>query len=267
MSSSPSTPATPDYTGAANATAQGNLAAQQAATQANRVNTYTPYGSLTYSQDPNNPNSWTSNVNLSSTGQQLLDQQNKTSLSLGQLQDSATSRVGDAMNSALPSTYDPTQATNNASQLIMDRLAPQQKIDQDSLNNQLANQGITAGSEAYTNAQAALGRTQNDAKQQAQLQGITLGQQQQAQTYAQQTANRNIPINDLNALRTGSQVTNPTFGSSSQQGAASGADYSGATTAAGNYAQGLYGSQTATANANNATTAGLASMAAMAFMY
>lgn len=45
-------PATPDYQGAAEATAAGNLEAARAATSANRINQYTPWGSLTYSQTP-----------------------------------------------------------------------------------------------------------------------------------------------------------------------------------------------------------------------
>jgi hypothetical protein len=45
-------PPAPDYAAAARATAQGNLEATRAATQANRINQYTPYGTLTYSQTP-----------------------------------------------------------------------------------------------------------------------------------------------------------------------------------------------------------------------
>ena len=47
-----SSPKTPDYAGAAQATAQGNLEATRAAAAANRVNQYTPYGSLVYSRNP-----------------------------------------------------------------------------------------------------------------------------------------------------------------------------------------------------------------------
>lgn len=47
-----SAPKTPDYEGAAKATAQGNLEATRAATAANRINQFTPYGSLTYTQKP-----------------------------------------------------------------------------------------------------------------------------------------------------------------------------------------------------------------------
>ena len=44
-----SAPPAPDYTGAAQATAAGNLEAARATAAANRVNQYTPYGSLEYS--------------------------------------------------------------------------------------------------------------------------------------------------------------------------------------------------------------------------
>lgn len=261
MSDSPAAPPPPDYAGAAKETAASNLAAAQQATKANRVNTYTPYGSQTYTQSATDPDSWTSNVALSSAGQSLLDQQNKTSQGLGNLQDAATQRVGATMGSAMPSAYDPTQATNNASQLINARLAPQQALDRNALNAQLANQGITQGSEAYTNAQAQLGRTQNDASQQAQLQGINLGQQQQAQQYGQQVANRNMPINELNSLRTGAQVTNPTFSTAPQQATTGGADMMAAANGANQYNMGLYNSQVSSNNSLMGAVGGLGAAA------
>lgn len=49
---SSSAPPPPDYESAAKATAQGNLEATRYATEANRINQYTPYGSLTYKQTP-----------------------------------------------------------------------------------------------------------------------------------------------------------------------------------------------------------------------
>lgn len=45
-----SPPPAPNYVGAAQATAAGNLEAAQYATKANRVNQYSPFGSITYSQ-------------------------------------------------------------------------------------------------------------------------------------------------------------------------------------------------------------------------
>jgi hypothetical protein len=47
-----STPPPPDYKAAAKETAEGNLEAARSATYANRINQVTPYGSLRYSQKP-----------------------------------------------------------------------------------------------------------------------------------------------------------------------------------------------------------------------
>jgi hypothetical protein len=243
-------PATPDYTGAAQATAAGNLENSRIATTANRVNTFTPYGSLTYSQDPNNQDKWSSTVSLSPDQQNLLNQQNRVSTNLAGMTDAATQRVGGMFGQALPGTYDPTQATNNATDLINARLLPQQQRDQADLQTQLANQGITQGSEAYNRAIEQQGRTQNDAKQQAALQGINLGQGQQAQQWQQAMANRNVPINELNALRTGSQVTNPTFSNAPQQGQVAGPDLMGA-------ASNTYNGQMQAVNAQNSNAAGM----------
>jgi hypothetical protein len=94
---SPSTPATPDYSGAAQATAQGNLDAARAATAANRVNQITPYGSLNYAETGTdkfgNP-TWTATSSLSPDMQRLYDYDIASSLGLGQLQSKGLNYVG-----------------------------------------------------------------------------------------------------------------------------------------------------------------------------
>ena len=126
MSDSPSPPPAPDYAGAANATAAGNLEAAQYATKANRVNQYTPYGNLIYSQqNPDDPNStWSSRIDLSPTGQQLLDYSNASSLGLGQQTNQALGRVNDALSQpfdqkSVQDIYDTSYKTQT------DRLDPQ----------------------------------------------------------------------------------------------------------------------------------------------
>ena len=244
-----STPAAPDYTAAAEATSAGNLANAQATTEANRVDWTTPYGNLNYTKDPNNPNKWSADMTLSPDQQTLLNQQSQTSIGLGNLQNAATNRVGDALNSPYASVYDPTKATNDAQANLMSRLQPQMDQDQSALDSKLANQGITQGSEAWNNSQRQLGNTQNDAKQQAALQAINLGQSEQAQQYQQEMANRNAPLNELSAIRSGSQVTNPTFGTSAQQATTGGTDYLGATNSQYNAA--LNASNAATGSSNS----------------
>lgn len=60
-------PPAPDYTQAAKETAAGNLEAARYATQANRINQYTPYGSLEYTRTP------TGEVNQSAYNQAMAD--------------------------------------------------------------------------------------------------------------------------------------------------------------------------------------------------
>lgn len=90
----------PDYTAAAQATAQGNLDAARAATAANRVNQVTPYGTLEYTQSGTdqygNP-TWTATTNLSGVGQQLLDADNAIALGLGGTTQAALQNVANTM--------------------------------------------------------------------------------------------------------------------------------------------------------------------------
>jgi hypothetical protein len=430
-----SAPPAPDYASAAKETAAGNLENARSTTKANRVNTFTPYGSLTYTNGQGfdqagydaamakynaqptsststttgantggyaagwdnesgfgsvpattsqttgadtrgaaprredfmtgDPDQWSAKVELSPDQQALLDQQNKTSLNLAGLQDGAASRVASALSSSFdmssvpgrsalgpmgsvfdPNTlpgyrnmgttyserqklagaydpnkapklspyYDPQQDTNNATQAIMSRVAPQLERDRSALQSRLANQGIVQGSEAYKNAVDDFGRQSNDAYIQAGLQGIDLGMKQQGQNFGQsaqgintgmaqqgqmfgqtlqnagfrqgeqaqqfgqtnqnwqnsaaqraqaaaeqqqrfqqqqqnyansfnarnqsdaerqasiqeQAYLRSLPLNELNALRTGAQVTNPTFTNAPQQNYTAGPDMLGA---------------------------------------
>lgn len=186
--------------------------------------------------------------------------------------------AGSALNvNGLPgagAVYDPNQATNTATQAILARVNPELDRQQDALRTQLANQGVAQGSAAWNNAMNTFGQQRNDAVTQAGLQGINLGMQQQGQTYNQQTQNRqlaaalqgqqfgqqntlrgnalqeqaylrNLPINELNALRSGSQVQMPEFPGYTQQATTSGPDYMGA-------AQNTYQSQLGASNAQSA---------------
>lgn len=268
---SPSPPPAPDYTGAAQATAAGNLQASQAAASANRVNQVTPYGSLTYTHDPSasDPNGgWTATQSLAPAQQQLLEQQNKTSIGLGNLADQGLGYVQNAMNNS-PTMASLPASMVNAGQTGQDALMArfQPMIDQSNkaLDNQLANQGIMPGSEAYTNAQRVQGQNVNDLRSQAALNGINVGQQAQQQALQVQTALQNQPVNMLNAVRTGSQVTNPTFGNVPQQQTTGGADLMGAAGQQNQYNMGLYNSQVAQGNSTTGALTGLAGAAAMAF--
>jgi hypothetical protein len=229
----PSAPAAPDYAGAAAQTAQGNLDAARAATAANRVNQITPYGSLDYTitgADPFGNPTWTAKTSLSDVGQQLLNNQNQASLGLGGTINAALGRVqstmGQEFNPNLPSTgFNPGQSYQDA---YMQRLAPQLQQNRDQLQQQLANKGIDIGSAAYDRAMQTQAQRENDLLATATTQGFGTGLQANQQAYNQAMTNYNMPLNTLSALRSGSQVQNPTFVNSAQQATTAGPDLLGA---------------------------------------
>lgn len=251
-----SAPATPDYAGAAQATAAGNLEAAKFATKANRVNQYTPYGNLTYSQNPDE--TWNQYVNLSDTGKKLLGYQDAASLGLGEQTTNALGRVDQSLST--PFDYGSIQDAGNAAYAQeTSRLDPQWNQRQGQLETQLANQGIARGTEAYTNAMRDFNNGRNDAYSQARVNAYNMAptQFQLAQSI------RSQPLNELNALRTGAQVTNPTFSSVPQQATTAGPDLLGA-------AQATYNGQLAGVNAANQSasnfTSGLMGLGGAALM-
>ena len=68
---------------------------------------------------------------------------------------------------------------------ILSRLQPSLDRQRTSLQTQLSNQGLVPGSEAYTNAMTDFGNQENDARQQAILQGLTLDTNANNQAFGQ----------------------------------------------------------------------------------
>lgn len=250
---SPSQPATPDYTGAAQATAAGNLDAARAATAANRVNQVNPYGSLNYSvtgQDPYGNPTWTATTSLSPDQQQLYNYDIATSKGLGELQTKGLGYVGNMLDKPF-STENLAQfgikGGENYEDAIMRRLQPTIAAESKQFDAQMANQGIPVGSEAYTNAKRVFDARQNDKLTSAITGGFDVGSRMRQQQFGEEAYKRNEPINTLNAVRSGSQVTGPSgyFVNAPQQATTSGADYLSAAGMTGNAA-------IAQANAENA---------------
>jgi hypothetical protein len=293
-------PPPPDYAGAANQTAAGNLAAARSASAANRVNQYTPYGNLVYAQtptkslnpdayqsalsewkaggqqgaepDPNqymtyNPDAgWSATTELSPEQQQLLDIQNQTSIGMGNLQNKGLSYVENMISQPFDTSKLPQFGINageDYSSAIMRRLGPQLQMEQKSFDQRMANQGIPVGSEAYQNARRIFDMGQNDRLVSAQTGGIDVGMRANQQAFNQAGYIRNEPINTLNAIRSASQVTNPTFQSVPQQATTQGPDILGATQAGYN-AQ--LGASNAANAASSAQTGGLMQLGGTAIM-
>lgn len=266
--SSPKAPEAPDYAGQARATAEGNMEMAQYATQANRPTENTPYGSRTWTNDGNN--NWTSNITLTPQAQQTLDKQIALS---DRYADLATTGLDKAYATLEDPTLDmsgiPERAMNQGQtgqDALMARLSPKYQQDEDALRQRLANQGLVAGTEAFNNEFRQFNQGKNDAYSQAGLLGIALDNQNRASALQEQAYMQDRPLNLINALRTGSQVQNPSFGNFSQQQQVQGADLLGASNSQYSAALGETNAQTATNNANTGAAAGLAGAALMAFL-
>jgi hypothetical protein len=249
----PDVPATPDYAGAAKETAAGNLDAARAAVASNRVNQVTPYGSLNYAvtgQDPYGNPTWTATSKLSPDQQALYDYDIASSKGLGALQSKGLTYVSNMLDQPFNTSNLPKTGINpgeDMTQSIMRRLQPTLAMEQKQFDTQMANQGIPLGSEAYENARRMFDQRQNDKLVSSVIQGTQTGLQARGQGFSEQAYQRNEPINTLNAVRSGSQVTNPNsfFVSAPQQATTAGADYLGAAGMTGN-------ANIAAANATNA---------------
>jgi hypothetical protein len=264
-----SAPPPPDYAGAAKETAAGNLDAARANIAANRVNQYTPYGSLEYEvsgEDKFGNPMWKATQSLSPEQQQLLDYQNKTSVGLGELTGKGLNYVSNMLEtpfdtSKLPITgFNPSQSYQDA---YMQRLQPQITQGREALDVKLANQGIPVGSEAYNRAMMAQSQRENDLLATATTQGFGIGQQARQSALQEQAYLRNEPLNTLNAVRSGAQVQGPTFVNPAMQANTAGPDMLGA-------AQMGYNANLAASNAQNAAnnqmTQGLFSLGGAALM-
>jgi hypothetical protein len=269
MGKSASAPPPPDYSGAAQATAQGNLEAARANIAANRVNQVTPYGSLNYNisgQDPYGNPTWTATQSLAPDQQKLLDIQNQLSIGTGQLGQKGLGYVENMINqpfdtSKLVSTgFNPSQSYQDA---YMQRLKPQIEQGREALATQLANSGIPVGSEAYNRAMMTQGQKENDLLAAATTAGFGVGQQARQQGFNELAYQRNEPINTLNAVRSGAQVQSPTFVNPAMQANTAGADLLGATQMGYNANLAASNAQNA---ANNQMTSGLFSLGGAALM-
>lgn len=212
------------------AQAQSGMNRDTATTQQllNMTNQVGPDGSLTYNQTGTNSfvgadgktvnlPQFTATTTLSPEQQAIKAQTDKASLNLGTLAATQSDKLNTLLDT--PFTYDNKEAENWAYDLASQRILPQQQQNEASLRTTLANKGIREGSAAWN---AEMGRMTNANTDQ--LNQLALNGRQQGFQEAQ--ALRTEPINEITALMSGGQVSQPQFSATPQTGVA-GVDYTG----------------------------------------
>lgn len=165
--------------------------------QTGNYNWYDPYTDKTYKIP-----TFTRNTTLSAAQQAIKDQQDQTKLGLSQLANNQTGFLQDYLSKPFDGSNEATEA--RLMELGRKRLDPMLEQQDEALRTRLANQGIKVGTEAYDREMASQGQNRNDAYNQLILSG-------HGQAFQEGQTMRNQPINEITALMSGSQVSQPQF--------------------------------------------------------
>ena len=207
----PSAPPPPDPRKTAAAQTGTNIGTAIANSMLGMTNQYTPYGNLSYQRiegddgyytytDPYTKKTYEiprfeSHVELSPEQQAILDANQSAQTNLANLADDRSGFLLDY----LPQTEDLTdQIGNRLYDMAAQRVDPRFAREEEQLRTRLANQGIMPGSTAFDREMSRFSEGKNDAYNQLMLQGR-----------GQALSEINAPINQITALLSGSQVTNP----------------------------------------------------------
>lgn len=210
----PSAPAAPnpEQTAAAQSKMNRDTAITQYGLQA--TNQVTPDGSLTYSQigkwGDGTPR-FQATTSLSPEQQAIYDQSNKNELAIGGIAGDQIDRIGGVLGSPIEMGNEATEA--RLFELGSKRLDPMFAERRQGLEQELINRGIRPGSDAYDAMTRNFEYGRNDAYNNLLLTG-------RGQAVQEGLTERNQPINEITALMSGSQVSQPNFASTPAPGVA-----------------------------------------------
>lgn len=224
------------------------------------------------------PNAATITQTLSPEQQKIYDQQVGNQQGLGSL---ATQGIGAAQgiigskldySGAPKAPGDYSSLRNQVYDAMMARPNQDIAINRDNTNSNLVAAGIRPGSKAYDNAMNLVNRQQTDAQQQAIInagnqtqQAYGMDMQSRQQGLAEQLAQRQVPLNEITALMSGSQVSNPfQMPGYAQNANVQPAPTYNAAQAAGQYGTDVYNAQQAARGNMNSGLVGLGGTALMA---
>jgi len=241
-----SAPPPPDYAGMAQQQGIANRQAAIASATLSNPNMNTPTGTrrISYAKDPTT-GEFTPTITdeLTPDAQKAFEAQQRVDLALSNLGERSVGRVEDVMGKGFqyggPNVQTslnlsdiakmPVNAGMTGQQAMMARLNPQIEQNRESTRQNLANQGITPGSEAWNNAMREQQQGENDMYSQAALQGINADIAANAQGFNQavqagQFANTageqdflrqlglyNLPLNQVASLMGNAQIQMPQF--------------------------------------------------------
>lgn len=205
-----------------------NIDTAQAQQLTNMVNQVTPEGSLNYSQNGFNTfvdstgrvrkiPIYTATQTYSPSQQNIYDIGQQTETNLAEMGRDQSAKIAELLSRPVDLSNEATEA--RLYDLASRRLEPQFQRDEEALRTRLTNQGIREGSQAYDDAMRNFDYGRNDARNQLMLTG-------RGQALDELLQMRNQPLNEITALMSGSQVSQPRW-SATPQASVGGVDYGG----------------------------------------
>lgn len=170
----------------------------------NRIDQTSPFGNVNYQVTGTNPDGtprFSQSTQFSAPIQGLFDNYIGMTQGMGD--------IGQQQLSGLQQQYSQpfnlnTEAENKIAALQASRLDPSLQQQDEALRTRLTNQGIREGTEAWDRALTRQGQIANDARN-----SMWLSARQQGVNEA--LTQRQLPLNEFNAMRSGSQVGMPQF--------------------------------------------------------
>jgi hypothetical protein len=258
----PSPPPAPDYAAAATAQGAANKEAAVASANLNNPNVVNPYGTQIYTPGATDTSRPTLTQTFSPEQQALFDKSNQTKGLLGDLGIQGATALQGVIGKQLdlsgapgvPGSYDTTR--QSVIDAMMGRANEDYAQQTDQANSDLIAAGIRPGTKAYADRMQAIERSRNDARNQAEISGgnaasqaFSMDSQRRQQGISEILAQRQTPLNEINALMSGSQVSNPfAIPGASQNANMAPAPVFGAAQAQNAYDMNVYNQQAASAN-------------------
>lgn len=245
--SGPDAPDMMDYIWASQISQDINKQNLQDQLTANRPTQITPWGTSEWTSDDGID--WTQTVTLPENVRLALEQQQQLGLGRSELANEMLGATGERLTA--PFGWDPLAANEvGAAQDVRDaaeqavyeratsRLDPYWEQQTSRQENQLWNQGLRPGDEAWDTAMGNMGRARTDAYQSAMNEAIMAGGREAERNFGMDMARRQQAVtealrqrtqglNELNTLMTGQQVGSPAFPGFSRGGLAQTPDYVG----------------------------------------
>jgi hypothetical protein len=252
---SPDPPPPPNYQAAAKEQGAANIEAARVQGKLNNPNVVSPYGTQTVAYGAGgDPDQVTFTQQFSPEQQAIFEAANRSKLSLSNLAEKGAGAAGEVIGKNVdlsgmpPAAGQSEDARKRVLAAMMSRVNEDYGRQSDDLNSNLIAAGLRPGTKAYDDQMALLARKRTDANTQAELASqnamasqFGLDTQARKDAIAEYLMSRQVPLNEVTALMSGSQVSNPfampSYAQNAQVGAA---PVYAATADAANYASDLY---------------------------